>query len=197
MDRHVRELRSWPIQIYINMKYLEVLVDQHPNGTKNGGEQRHDHLNLQDQGVRNRLLGLLVDQLHQRQYEAVQHSSSQSHDEAQHVLLVRLALGSVTARVQGQHGPSHAQQNDGVYGVGRELLLDQQESEPRREGELGGDKQSRGGDREARHAIGVDVVVEPGEEADDSRHEEQVRLHPEEPRSRRRRFSPAPEEGDG
>nr|GMD77835.1 hypothetical protein Iba_chr13cCG7200 [Ipomoea batatas] len=147
-------------------EYLEILVYNHTNGTKSRRKETHHQLDLQNQRIGNRLLCLLVHQLYPRQNKPVQKRRQKRENKPQNILLVRLPVRPVTARPERQNPGAHGQQHDGVDRVGRELLLHQQKRESGGEAEVGGYDEGLGGDGELGHAVGVEVVVEAGEDAD-------------------------------
>lgn len=76
-----------------------------------------------------------------------------------------------------QNAGADSEQNDGVYGVRRELLPHEKEREERGEAELRCDDEGGSGDRKPRHAVGVKVVVEAGEDSDEGGGGEERGLH--------------------
>nr|GMD08477.1 hypothetical protein Iba_chr06cCG17050 [Ipomoea batatas] len=91
-----------------------------------------------------------------------------------HVLLRRLAGGPVAVRAHGEDSGGGGQQHDGVDRERREPLADEHERESRREGELRGEEERRGGDGELRDAVGVHVAVDADHQAHEGGGEEDL-----------------------
>ena len=153
----------------MELKNLEVLVDDHADGAERGGEEAHDQLHLHHQRVRDGAPAgrdVLVGELNERQDEPVQRGGADDKEEAHPVLPIGHPSGAVLGHVQAQHDGADREQRHGVQRRRGEPLPHDEAREEDGERELRGDEDGGGGHRQVGEAVGVDEVVGAGEDAE-------------------------------